>query len=142
MVPVDLVPRHQIAEGLIDQFPAGTGNILIAQAEQARSTLARGLAAKGWHVEVVAAYRSMPIRPQSIDESDIASADAVLFTSGSAVRAWVNVFAATKSPPVIVIGPATALVAQGLGLKVAAVAADHSLDGLVKCLMAYFRERG
>ena len=139
-VPVDLVPDRQIAEGLIAVFPEGTGAVLLAQAETARPTLAAGLAAKGWRVEVAPAYRAVACVATESQQSEALSADAVLFASGSAVRAWVDVFGTSAAPPIIVIGPATAGVAVGLGLKVSAVAADYSQDGLVECLLAYFRE--
>ncbi len=140
-IPVDLVPARQIGEGLLSVFPAGSGRVLLAQAEQARPTLAEGLTRKGWQVEVVPAYRTVARTPTVTERASAHTADAVLFASGSAVRAWVDVFG-TTAPPIVVIGPATAEVAQALGLKVAAIAADHSLDGLVKCLMAYFLEAG
>jgi uroporphyrinogen-III synthase len=140
-VPVDLIPQRQIAEGLLAVFPSGSGRVLLAQAEHARPALAEGLIRKGWTVDVVAAYRTVARTPTVTERATAHTADAVLFASGSAARAWVDVFG-TSAPPVIAIGPATAEVAQALGLKVAAIAADHSLDGLVKCLMAYFLEEG
>lgn len=141
-IPVDLVPHRQIAEGLIAEFPEGTGTLLLAQAQGARSTMADGLADRGWQVEVVAAYRTVACTPTIEERTNALTADAVLFASGSAVRAWVDVFGTAAPPPVIVLGPATAEVADRLGLKVAAIGADHSLDGLVKCVMAYFLEHG
>jgi len=137
-VPTDLVPRRQIAEGLLAEFPDGNGTVLLAQAEQARPALALGLAAKGWDLTVVPAYRTQPRIPTPDEQSTALGADAVLFASGSAVSAWVDVFGSEISPPVFAIGPATAQVAHQLGLKVTAVAADHSLDGLVDCLRVYF----
>jgi uroporphyrinogen-III synthase len=63
-----------------------------------------------------------------------------LFASGSAVRGWVDVLG-TQAPAVTVaIGPSTAQVAANLGLKIDVVAADHSLDGLVDGLVAYFAD--
>jgi uroporphyrinogen-III synthase len=132
-VPADLVPRRQIAEGLLAEFPDGGGTVLLAQAEQAL-----GLVAKGWDLTVVPAYRTQPRIPTPDEQSTALGADAVLFASGSAVSAWVDVFGTEISPPVFAIGPATAQVAHQLGLKVTAVAADHSLDGLVDCLRVYF----
>ncbi len=138
--PVDLTPRHQIAEGLLAEFPAGSGAVLLTQAEVALPNLAEGLAELGWHVEVVAAYRTTTCTPTSSQRAEALTADAVLFASGSAVQAWVDAFGSATSPTVIAIGPATAEVAHRLELKVDAIAADHSVDGLVKCLMAYFLE--
>lgn len=138
---VDLVPERQIAEGLVDSFPVnlglGSGRVLIAQAETARSNLEAGLIAKGWQVTTVAAYRTEPVQPP-VDVRDAAlSADAVLFASGSAVIAWLAVFGRSAPVAVVVIGPATAAVARSHGLDVSAVAGDHSVPGLVACLTMY-----
>ncbi len=131
----DLVPDDQLAVGLVDAFPAGAGRVLVVQAEIAGREVAEGIAARGWTVDVVAAYGTRPVRPTSADLLVALSAQAVLFTSGSAVRSWTAVFGLETPPLVIAIGPATAAVAEDLGLKVDAVAADHSLDGLVSCLL-------
>lgn len=130
-VPADLVPTEQRADVLVAEFPSGAGAVLVAQAEDAGATVGDGLSQKGWNVHVVAAYRTIPIVPSNGVLLRVLSADAVLFASGSAVRAWTHVFG-TQTPPVTVaIGPSTAQVASDLGLKIDAVAADHSLDGLV-----------
>ena len=69
--------------------------------------------------------------PGSADEVAVAGADAVLFASGSAVEHWCRRFG-TEAPPIAVaIGPTTAATADRFGLKLSAVATDHSLDGLV-----------
>lgn len=145
-IAADLVPNDHIATGLLAEFPSGSGRVLIAQAETAQPDLAVGLAAKGWQVDVVATYRTVPTRPHGASGSamllDALAADAVLFASGSAVRAWADVLGDATPPVVIAIGPATAEVAQRLGLKVSAVSADHSLRGLVDCLLGYLVGRG
>ena len=131
----ELVPDEQIAAALVEAFPSGTGRVLVAQAEIAGGEVAAGIAAKGWTVEAVAAYGTRPVRPTSAHLLAALSAQAVLFASGSAVRSWTAVFGLETPPLVIAIGPATAAVAEELGLKVDAVAADHSLDGLVSCVL-------
>jgi uroporphyrinogen-III synthase len=139
---VELIAQRQIAEGLLADFPSGVGTVILAQAEGARPELERGLGELGWHVEAVPAYRTISRPPTDAERAEVIDADAVLFASGSAVWAWVEAFGTTVSPPVITIGPATAEVAVRLGLKVDAIATDHSLNGLVQCLMAYFLEHG
>jgi uroporphyrinogen-III synthase len=141
-VPVDLVAQRQIAEGLLAEFPPGVGTVLLAQAEAAPKELELGLGDLGWRVEAVPAYRTISRSPNHDERANVVDADAVLFASGSAVQAWFDAFGTTAPTPVITIGPATAEVANRLGLKVDAMATDHSLDGLVKCLMAYFLEHG
>ena len=113
--------------------------MLIAQAEQARDDVANGLAAKGWTVHTAIAYRTVAVRPTDAELLAVTSADAVLLASGSAVRSWVRVFGTSTPSAVIAIGPATAAVADEMGLKVDAIAADHSVGGMVTCLLTLCR---
>ena len=108
--------------------------MLVVQAAAAAPELAQGLEAAGWQVTVVAPYRSAPARPSAGQQLAALSADAVLFASGSAARAWVQVFGTSTPPLVVAIGPSTAAAAEEAGLKVALVAADHSVPGMVAAL--------
>jgi uroporphyrinogen-III synthase len=135
-IVADLVPERFVAEGLVDAFPAGPGSVLVAQAEAARPVLAEGLRAKGWHVEVVVAYRTLPARPGPGLVAAAAAADAITFTSGSTVTGYLAVAGAEAVPPIVAcIGPVTADVARTAGLDVTVVAAEHSLEGLVSALV-------
>jgi uroporphyrinogen-III synthase len=129
--PVDLVPSVQRATGLLAAFEQAAPvrrRMLLAQADIAASTLVDGLRRAGHDVTAVTAYRTVSVEP---DRDAVASADAVVFASGSAVESWFGAFGTATPPFVVVIGPTTAAVADRLGLKVSGVAADHSLDGLV-----------
>ena len=60
----DLVPERFVAEALLDAFPAAGpdgGTVLLARAAVARDVLPEGLAARGWAVDVVEAYRTEPV---------------------------------------------------------------------------------
>ena len=60
------------------------------------------------------------------------------FASGSAVDAWVEAIG-TRTPPIVcVIGPTTEAVATRASLKVSAVAADHTVEGLARVLTQMF----
>ena len=131
---VTLVPSVQRAAGLVDEFPAGTGRVLLVQAVDAEPTLEAGLTAKGWQVTATAPYRSRPVRPTAGQHLRALSADAVLFASGSAARAWVAVFGDTTPPIVVAIGPRTAAAVAEAGLKVSLISADHSLVAMVSTL--------
>jgi len=132
--PVDLVPAVQRADALVAAFverEPSPQRVLIAQADIAAPTLADGLRAAGHDVTVVTAYRTVTPDPDRHAEIAVEGADAVLFASGSAVESWCRRFG-TETPPIVVaIGPTTAAAADGFGLKLSAVATDHSLDGLV-----------
>jgi uroporphyrinogen-III synthase len=130
--PVDLVAPIQRADGLASAFIAEATSpqrVLVAQADIAAPTLADALRLAGHDVTTVTAYRTVALEA---DPGAVDGADAVLFASGSAVESWCRAFGAETAPPLVVaIGPTTAAAAEGFGLKVSAVATDHSLDGLV-----------
>ncbi len=141
--PVDLVPTVQRADGLAAAFVAAVSSpqrVLLAQADIAPPTLADALRRAGHDVTTVTAYRTVQLEP---DPAAVDEADAVLFASGSAVESWCRAFGADRVPRfVVVIGPTTAGAAARLGLKVSAVATDHSLDGLVTELERLYADAG
>lgn len=132
-IEADLVPEEFVAEGLVEAFPAGEGRVLLPRAAVGRDVLPRGLAAKGWDVDVVEAYRTNPVTPPPEWHQAAAGADAITFTASSTVAAYVR--SGLPVPPVVVcIGPVTARAAREAGLEVAAEADPHTIDGLVAAL--------
>jgi uroporphyrinogen III methyltransferase/synthase len=132
-VVADLVPDHFVAEGLLDAFPTGSGTVLLPRAEVARDVLPDGLRSKGWRVEVVDAYRTVPTRPSASALELAGGADAVMFTSSSTVQHFVAV--ADRVPPVVAcIGPVTARAAEAAGLHVDVVADESTIGSLVAAL--------
>ena len=140
-VTATLVPAQQSAAGLLAELPPGPGRVLVVQAVDAEPTLADGLRALGWDVTVNAPYRTVPARPDARLQLAALSADAVLFASGSAARAWVAVFGTSTPPIAVAIGPQTAAVAATLNLKISLVATDHSLRGLIDTLVTSISSR-
>lgn len=136
-LPVDLVPERFVAEGLLEVFPPGPGRVLLPQAAAARPVLAEGLRARGWAVDAVEAYRTVPATLPSELVEQARRADAITFTSSSTVANYLGAAGADAVPPVVVcIGPVTAATARERGLTVAAVADTHSVDGLVAAVVA------
>lgn len=136
---VDLVPEMQRAASLVDAFPVGSGRVLVVQAVDGADVLVDGLVRRGWSVEVVRPYRTVTAPPTDDLRRAAADADAVLFASGSAARAWVDVFGVTTPPVVVVIGPQTADDTRRAGLTVTVVAEEHSLGGMVEALERHLR---
>ncbi len=139
---VDLTAQRQSAHGLVEVFPrpyaAGTGAVVVVQASGGAPTLVDGLGRLGWVVERIDTHEAVPLVPTSADQLQALRAHAVLFTSGSQARAWVEVFGTTAPAVVAVIGPQTAAESEAAGLKVSVVAADHSLAGSVDALVGFF----
>jgi uroporphyrinogen-III synthase len=133
-----LVPDRFVAEGLLDAFPAppAGGRVLLAQAEAARPVLSDGLRARGWEVRTVVAYRTVPVVPPAEVLRSASGADAIAFTSGSTVDAFVAAAGIGAVPAAVVtIGPVTTAAAVGHGLTVAAEADPHTLEGLVEAVV-------
>jgi len=135
-VVADLVPERNLAEGLVEAFPAGAGRVFLPLAADARPVLADGLRAKGWTVDAVTAYRTVAVPLAERDRDRIATADAITFTSSSTVTNFVEAAGAGAAPPIVVsIGPVTSDTARRLGLTVAAEADPHTIDGLVDAVV-------
>ena len=135
-VVADLQPPTAVAESLVDSFAAVPGAVLLPQAAAARPVLAEGLRAKGWRVDVAEAYRTVPAQPSQEALAAAAKADAVAFTSSSTVTSFLSLAGADALPPVVAcIGPVTAATAADHNVPVTAVAADHTVDGLVAALV-------
>jgi uroporphyrinogen III methyltransferase/synthase len=144
-VRADLVPDEAVGEALVDAFPTPpddrAGRVLLAQAADARPVVADGLRAAGWGVEVVEAYRTVPVTPAPAVVEAAAAADAVTFTASSTVRAYHDVAGRDAVPPAVVcIGPVTAGTARDAGLDVTAVADPHTVDGLLDALVTALAE--
>jgi uroporphyrinogen III methyltransferase/synthase len=142
-IRADLVPPRFVAESLLEAFPdpAGPGEpVLLARAEQARDVLPEGLAAKGFEVDVLPAYRTVRADPESADLERVRSGavDAITFTSSSTVSNFCDLVGPLPEPqPVVVsIGPITSTTARDLGLRIDAEADPHDIDGLVDALLA------
>lgn len=89
----DLVPARRSADGLVEAIgkaPVG-GTVLFPRAAAAREVLPEGLRAAGWTVDEVVAYRTVEgVRPPAAVADEVGRADAVVFTSPSAVRGFVS----------------------------------------------------
>jgi uroporphyrinogen-III synthase len=125
--PPDLVPTVSTQEGLLDELPQPAGLVLFAGAEGARRLLVERL-----NADFVALYRTRELHPARFPAADL-----VVIASASAARAYAAMGQAT---PVVSIGPQTSTEARARGLRVAAEAAEHDLDGLVDAVRQTLRE--
>ncbi len=138
-VIADLIPSRNLAEGLVDAFPLGRGRLFLPQAADARPVLAEGLRTKGWDVDAVTAYRTMPVALDDRQRALVAASDAITFTSSSTVTNFIAAAGARSAPAVVIsIGPITSATARELGLEVSVEADPHTLDGLVDAVARSF----
>jgi uroporphyrinogen III methyltransferase/synthase len=146
LVP-DLVPPRFVAESLLESFPGppaagaggpSAGRVLLVRAAVARDVLPDGLAARGWQVDVVEAYRTEPVPLDAAAAAALAGAEIITFTSSSTVTNFLATAGVAAVPPVVAaIGPVTAATARDHGLSVDIEADVHSIDGLVDALCAW-----
>jgi uroporphyrinogen-III synthase len=141
-LPCHLVPAAATADALATELVASAtpGHVLYPRAEVVRSDLSGRLSAAGWIVDEVVAYRTAGAAPDASAVGAARRADAILFTSGSAVDQTVALLGAPSVPPLVVtIGPSTSAAAEAAGLRVAAEAEPHSAEGLAAALVSLAR---
>ena len=112
------VPSVSTQEGLAAELPRPAGPVLFAGAERARCHLIEALEA-----DFVPLYRTRLLRPEPPPDGDL-----VVLASSSAAEAAAALGLAL---PAVSIGPETTRTARSAGIRVAAEAETHDLDGLV-----------
>lgn len=151
----DLIPPTFTTEAVGAAFPRarGRGRVLLMRADQAERRLDAALREKGWTVERVVAYRivdAAKVRPRlkpamegvrrRVLEGEV---DVLTFASGGTVRAFKRWLRGTpaRRAKVVCIGPVTAEAARAAGLRVTAVAREHTIPGLVAATLEAVRGR-
>ena len=104
------------------------------------------LAARGFEVDRVDAYRTIATGGDEIAAALASGIDAVAFTSASIVRAFAEACSeeqfpqrpagayGSRPPLVCCIGPATAQACATAGLRVDCEATEHTIPGLVRAI--------
>lgn len=150
---VHLAPQEYRAEALVEELVrrgVRGVRILIPRAQAARPVLPEGLRGAGAEVEVVPVYRTVLEASGSAGRLEAVLArgvDAVTFTSGSTVRAFVELVGPegvqkVRGALVACIGPVTAAAARECGLSVDVVARVYTVGGLVDALREAFAAPG
>ncbi len=140
---VDFVPTKYLGEQVAAELPVEPGcRALLLRADLASDVLARGLSERGVQVQDIDAYRT--IMPET-NQVDLAGIDAVTFTSSSTVNNFVTMLgdriAELATTDVFCIGPVTAETAREMDIQVAAVATEHTVDGLLAAMVEYYATR-
>jgi uroporphyrinogen III methyltransferase/synthase len=143
-IVADLVPPEFNADALVAAIGSPSGDargVLVVQPTGARPEIVSSLAERGWDARAAPAYRT--VVDSSSVESGRAALDrgigAVLFTSGSTVRSFVELWGVPpESALVCCIGPRTAEACADAGVHVDAVASEQTIDALVDALIAAY----
>jgi uroporphyrinogen III methyltransferase/synthase len=130
----DLVPEVQTGSSLGSVFPIGDGRVLLAVAESASTSFEESAHVKGWTVDRVHSYRTVPVVPHDVDARLVSECDAITFTAASSVEAWVAAFGTATPRRVVAMGPQTADALRRAGIDSFVVAAEQSLAGIVRAL--------
>lgn len=128
---VSLVAEPARADVLAAIFPEGNGSVLVVQGNLADNSLAATIQSKGWSVTKVVAYQTVQLRPSPEMMQPALEADVLFFASGSAVTAWADAFGTATPPITVAIGPSTAKVAEALGIDLAGIAPDQTLESMI-----------
>lgn len=131
----DLVPQTFTTEAIGRAFPRGRGRVLLARADRTEPGLDEALAAKGWTPEKLTVYRLRPVARlapaarRAVLDGEI---DVLTFASGGTIRAFMRLLGGRphRRTRVACIGPVTARAAKEAGLRVDAVAKEHTIPGL------------
>lgn len=151
----DLAPRAFQAEGVVSALdahePVAGRTFMLPRADVGRERLSEALAAAGATVVDVCAYRALPADPDPDRDPDLYrmlldnQIDVVTFTSAASVRNFAATYGAEQSADLLqqttvaVCGPVTAEAATRLGIPVAIMPADYTLDALVESIAAHYR---
>jgi uroporphyrinogen-III synthase len=129
------------AEELVEHFPAPPpARVLVLQSDLAAPYVTETLAARGFDVDGVVAYRTVPVVVDRtiVERVRSGGVDAILVTSGSVAREIVRQFdPLPRSVVLAAIGPRTAAEAGDLGLRIGLTAARQDIERLITDLAAH-----
>lgn len=128
-----LTPKQDYsARGLLAMLPEDlTGQkILRIRSEEAGSSLAEVLRARGAKVKDLPFYRTVPLPTPTLPEHDV-----VFLASSSAVKAW-QASGASLEKPVLAMGEPTANTLRAAGIEPAFVATTSEVEALIRAYAA------
>ncbi len=140
-LPADVMPAEYLTDEIAKLMGDVAGKrILLPRSRISRQSLPEALRKRGADVVQVDAYDA--VAPPSSGESvGIARIDCVVFTSPSSAENLTALLTEKefarllKRTPAAAIGPVTAEAVRQLGFRVAIVAKEHTIDGLVQSIV-------
>lgn len=139
-LPADAVPREYLSDAIVGVMGDVTGKrILLPRSRISRQSLPEALRTAGAQVTQVDAYDAVPA-PGATTDALPSVFDYVVFTSASSAENLAALLPEERfarlleRTPAAAIGPITAEAARVLGFRLAVVAEDHTIEGLVESL--------
>jgi hydroxymethylbilane synthase len=148
-VAPDFVPAEFKGDAIGREMPDVSGrNIWLLRAESAGHAIVEQLQKRGARVHDVAVYRTEPVALDSAAAEELdRGVDAILFTSGSTARHFVDACAKQgwdiekfRKTVIACIGTSTERTARELGFKVAVTPGKYTTSALVDAVADYFSE--
>jgi uroporphyrinogen-III synthase len=146
-VTPDFVPAEYVAEAILPGLGDLRGRwVLLPRADLARPALPEAIQSAGGMAHEIAAYRTLPARPEPAGLRALSSGvDLVTFTSSSTVRNFVALVRQAGldphnlpgGPRFACIGPITAATAHEEGLPVDIVATEYTTEGLLRAILKF-----
>jgi uroporphyrinogen III methyltransferase/synthase len=146
-ITVDVIPNRFVAEGLLEMMRARDDvagkKVLYVTAEGARDVLQQGLKEIGADVTLIEAYHSI-VDGEGAEKLaraiEAGRVDLVTFTSGSAVRGYIDAVGEELAVqvPAASIGAQTSEALREAGIEVRVEAKEATLDGLVSEVLSAF----
>lgn len=138
---VDWMPDSFTSAALAGQLPDPPARVLLVRADIATTELEDRLAARGFDVDRLSAYRTAGGDSHRI-RAGFGECDAVALTSASIAASLAGAVSGSEPPAVVCsIGPATSEACRRHGLEVSIEATEHTMRGLVGALADYFRDK-
>ena len=143
---VDFQPSEYIAECFIKEFvkehDVKNKNILLIRADKARDYVEKELINSGANISSVIGYRTLleDSKPSEVLEIfERGEVDWITFTSSSTVRNFFSMYQGSKIFKIASIGPITSKTIRESGFSSDVEAEEHTIPGLVKAILDYYR---
>lgn len=142
----DLIPPAFTTEAIGKAFPRGSGRVLLARADKTEPGLEDALRSKGWTPDRVTVYRLRQVArlDPAVRRAVLAGEiDILTFASGGTVRAFMKLLRGKPNRRTLVacIGPVTARAAKQAGLRVDAIAGEHTIPGVAAAAARAYAKR-
>jgi uroporphyrinogen-III synthase len=136
----DFTPSAYTAEILANEIPVtANDSILIPQSAISKSNLADILKNRNTKPQCISTYQNTKVKYNQKEYLALFNQkiDFITFTSGSTVKAFVDLNIDLGKTKVVCIGPETVKVAEANNVKVDGIANPYTIDGMINAMLAF-----